>query len=633
MNRNDSQLSHFVPTETEFVASWMASCTEEELANLELFPGVLYGGIEWRSREHAAGCKERLLFNLKITSETRFDDPEHRDIYIATRRSLAALRLTPPDDCKQLHSFGTFYLVASKARLFAAWLMENGFTSFSQVTEAHLACFLEDYANRPGRRKRERLSAVPVRQMIHVLHLLWHVRGSVPNGLQTDILRGRSAAQAAREITTAEQWSSDSTPAIPESVFVPLLQSALNWIENKIPLLMPLQEFVDREDITIGCKRIEAANFDWTPFLSFEQKPLTRRGGPLETLRRVRRLAVTACFIVIAAFTGMRPHELLALKEDCIVDLPEWAEYYIFRIRSRNHKGSKRPQGVELTWVAPMIVKVALKLLSTLTQSQRKRIKTKFLFPAARLDREEKIRGTITRNVREFAAHVGVGAWVNSANGETEVWSLCLHQFRKTFAKWVGAATSGSLYALKQHYKHVQIATTDGYVGTDRELYQTVAFSAQRQSLLRLTQMIDDPEALAGSAGEEIQNSIRNLRLEFQGAEGEEALHYKLHEHLTMAVKAGLIVIDCEYGYCLHRPDNKPRCGNKLARRGITVCSGCRNFCPTRAHLPWWQAHNERNEHMILRHVEAGASDTQLQVLRSMTEFSRKMVRSLQKKL
>src|SRR3546814_12654076 len=95
------------------------------------------------------------------------------------------------------------------------------------------------------------------------------------------------------------------------------------------------------------------------------------------------------------------------------------------------------------------------------------------------------VRGTMQRNIQEFASFAGASNWFDGASGEVRTWRLSPHQFRKTFAKWVGAASDGSLYALKQHFKHLSLAMTDGYVGSDVELYENVAFFTQKASLDR----------------------------------------------------------------------------------------------------------------------------------------------------
>lgn len=608
---------------------WLAQSSEEELAAVEVFPGVRYGDAVWTYREGAAGARQRLAFNLKVTPSTTFDHPAHRAIYVSTRRALLALRVAPPDARREIRSFGSFYLISSKVRLFAAWLIENGLDSYSDVTEVHLFCFLDDYVNRPGSRE-EKITGIAVRQMIHVLHLLWLVRNRVPQGLMIDLLHGRTSAELARELTSKEQWIVRATPSVPESVFVPLMNHALEWVQIKGPLLIRLQQQYDRNDVTIHHRRLALQKADWSAFLPTTGEALTRRAGPFESLRRARRLAITACFIILAGLVGMRAHELLALEEDCLIEMPDGDDYGIVRLRSKHHKMAAQLDGIDTTWVAPAVVREAIALLIALNRSQRKRRGTRRLFPAGRCERNEMIRGTMQRNIQEFASFAGANNWFDGTSAEARTWRLSPHQFRKTFAKWVGAASDGSLYALKQHFKHLSLAMTDGYVGSDVELYENVAFFTQKASLERLNNILSHWSVVGGKAGEEIRERLRALRVEFQGAEGEEALRYRLHEHLTLAVKAGLTVLDCEYGYCLHRPDNKPRCGGRIARRGPSVCAGCSNFTLAPDHLPWWKTHLERNKEMLAQHIVAGASDTQLLILQEIIATARSIVDQLE---
>lgn len=610
------------------VKHWLATSSEEDLADVEVFPGVRYGDPVWTYRAGAGGSHQRLAFNLKVTDSTTLDHPSHRAIYITTRRSLLALRIAPPENLREIRSFGTFYLVSSKVRMFASWLVENGIASFAQAIESHLLCFLDDYVTRPGLR-REKITAVAVRQMIHALHLLWAVRDRVPQGLAVDLLHGRTAFEVAKELTSRDQWVGGTTASIPESVFIPLMDHALKWVQEKGPRLLKLQRHHDRQDISTHYRRVALRKSDWSPFLPAEGRRAAVRRAPFAHLRRARRLATTACFIVLAGFVGMRAHELLSIEEGCLIEKEEFEDYGIVQLRSTHHKMADRPDGVLVTWVAPEVVREAIKLLSALNRRQRQRRGTRRLFPAGRYDREEAGRGTMARNIREFAAHVGADTWFDAASGKERRWPFASHQFRKTFAKWVGVASDGSLYALKQHFKHVSLAMTDGYVGSDTELYGNVAFFTQKASLNRLRDILDHSGTAAGKAGLEIRDRLRALRTEFQGAEGEEALRYRLHEDLTLAVKAGLTVLDCEFGYCLNRPDNKPRCGGKIARRGPAACVHCNNFAATPHHLGWWKSHLAHNEDMYARHEAAGASELQLAVLEETKSTAKAMVEQL----
>jgi hypothetical protein len=240
-------------------------------------------------------------------------------------------------------------------------------------------------------------------------------------------------------------------------------------------------------------------------------------------------------------------------------------------------------------------------------------------------------RGTLQTNINEFYKSMHQEQLPGDSPSATGPWHFRNHQFRKTFAKWVGTGSANSNVALMHHFKHLSIATTDGYIGTDSELYAEIAAYIESSTYNRIHSTLSHVPHIGGLAGAEITNKLNISSAEFMGSEGKEALRYRIDEDLKIAIRAGLTVVDCEFAYCLRRMDNKPKCGGKIARRGPDTCSGCNNFVVTPEHRGWWKQNLENNEDMYQRHINAGASENELLILKDITDKSRTALSKIDK--
>lgn len=180
----------------------------------------------------------------------------------------------------------------------------------------------------------------------------------------------------------------------------------------------------------------------------------------------------TACYIVIAFFSGMRDSEIKHLERNC--GRREWDsqhEISIFRVRGMSFKGEGwNSPGRRVAWVVGEPVEQALRVLESLQPASQQ-----YLFAPVR-------EGTVhfKRHAREIIRTDETNrqmallmAWTNRFADETGLLgripdegreAVTTSRFRRTLA-WFLARRPGGILAGAMHYKHQSIQIFEGYAG------------------------------------------------------------------------------------------------------------------------------------------------------------------------
>jgi hypothetical protein len=192
----------------------------------------------------------------------------------------------------------------------------------------------------------------------------------------------------------------------------------------------------------------------------------------------------------------------------------------------------------------------------------------------------------INNGINKFAEFVGVPKYNGTA------WWFTSHQFRKTFARFVGRRDKTGLHALSQHFKHVTMAMTDYYVGSDFELHELLG-DALVEEMRNSLDSILGAESLAGKMGEEILK--QNHR--FRGRAGEELR--KDFVDFIMA-ETDSVILSHVYAICVVQLETA-LCDGDMALVGRHTCVKCPNFMVGEQHRPFWTEHEERNVELLDR--------------------------------
>jgi hypothetical protein len=321
--------------------------------------------------------------------------------------------------------------------------------------------------------------------------------------------------------------------------------------------------------------------------------PLTI-GRPETGFDLVRLLSClrSACYIVIGAFTGMRVHEILSLKIGCVERsrAPDGQE--LLFLRGRTWKAVPEDNGREARWVAPEPVAVAVDLLEHLSAPLRARTGRAELFLTTRQAIFGNGKCTVISNKAVSRLLNEFSVLVNAPLHEGHRWKLSTHQLRKTFARYVGWQDRSSLLALADHFKHISIAMTEGYVLPDDEVLRWIV-EYQNLEQVEAVRLIASSRALAGKKGLAVHVGKKQFR--WRGRIDDRNLEEVI---LHLIRKTELTIVMHPYGFCAYDAQTA-KCGGDRACMGCNVCVSCPNFIVTEQHRPFWAELLRRNEWLL----------------------------------
>lgn len=382
-------------------------------------------------------------------------------------------------------------------------------------------------------------------------------------------------------------------PRIPDDVAYPLYREALRWIvENGEAIIAVNQRrhdvFAEREvtarerkqqmrNVLLSAGEMIQINGNLVPIREFTAKTFSRLVTTLET----------ACYIVIAGFSGMRVSEISGLDVDCArtQDLDGQGIFILCSDLVKTAVGGTEKR----LWIAGLAeldnpVQKAVCTMLRLRERERRISGFRNLFGAFAVVNAPTHRvstlseSVVNRRLNEFTSYAGLDGG----------WHLSTHQFRKSFAHMVVYYHSCPVLALKRHFKHVSIQMTDFYIGTDNELLDLV-LGEQEELLCSALHAVLDSTHLAGKLGERIlANNVK-----FRGQAGSAMRS----EYIASIIgNTDVTVLPHEYGICIMFIETA-RCGGDRDRVGLSTCVGCSNFIVTPEHASYWKQRITDLEH------------------------------------
>jgi hypothetical protein len=202
------------------------------------------------------------------------------------------------------------------------------------------------------------------------------------------------------------------------------------------------------------------------------------------------------------------------------------------------------------------------------------------------------------------------------------------HMFRRTFARHVVRHDTTNLLALKEHFKHISLAMTDYYVGSDLELW-TLMVEEEEKLLFESFDKALRAEGMAGPGGARLKRKIDEaivegrLPREFRGEAG---AHLR-KEMIRNLVESGQRVYPCAASnYCWFRPESA------LCTQGdqplLKRCNpgACTNSIITLEHKPHWEKVQRDCEDLMELKPQA---EPYQKALRDMHAVSTKILRDL----
>lgn len=445
-------------------------------------------------------------------------------------------------------------------------------------------------------------------------------------------------------------------PPLPDEVATPLLQEALDWIDYKADDVLTLQELFlsTRNDLimkglskkTIGnllnsllgnfifCRK-PGVDISWRASLEIESSVHPEHGKvSLNRIQGLRRLIMRlrdACIVIIQYMVGLRANEICAIESgwNSKENLPSCINkrysksgvMEMFFLKSVLSKGLDNPIAEE--WLLgcrpvgstflPAPIR-ALEILEKLFRpwrllGERKSLILSFSqsigLPLQTSSINDFSTSELLRGLRNFIySHVDLSNLPDRSKRNEDLKfyrdtkGLCIrsHQGRKTFAAFILETRASLLKAVSQHFKHYNIAVTQGaYFSKASQLHsemQSVAFSESVAFFAEATK----GKIMAGRMAPLIAKAFKSDEWENIGgyAELERKITTLVHTH-------DLRIFFNDYGNCFIAANPlESRCHQasgsmhwssispNYSVRSPSICSGCGAFAIDGSHLPFW---------------------------------------------
>lgn len=442
----------------------------------------------------------------------------------------------PPSSQPKWSSFcNTFHRGVKNLTRF---MHDKGIHYYSELTPTDLGQFLEELAGIPSATG-GKVTDRTLRSRVYGLNWLYEQSLKLEDGLVYDPFAeyGSMSQWAAQCCERNLPRDANSTVEMPDAVARDLLLRALEDLS-----LADTLEAIRAERDVYAPKRVQVRRkikiinpFPW-------HKYGLKSGHQVRALQS--RLAA-ACYIVIAMLTGMRWHEITAIKSGAsnhwteqTIEYEGLARKFYFVI-THTHKLQARP--TEYMWQTLPIVKRALEAADRGFASRRKA--GGFLFPSISVG--QRVSDTsMNSNLKKFAS-------LHDIHFEGRVWRPASHQFRKKFARIMVRQGLG-LRALQDQLKHFDIEMTRGY--GDMNLYVELQREKFQLSTEQYDELLSNQVPIIGGGAAEVQE----YRKQFLGMTKKERLKF-LDELPRSAV-----IEQVDDGLCMYRPQ-KALCGGDRA--------------------------------------------------------------------
>ncbi len=312
------------------------------------------------------------------------------------------------------------------------------------------------------------------------------------------------------------------------------------------------------------------------------------------------RMLQAACYIVCAYLTGMRDSEVQAMRPGCLsITRSEDGLIDRHRIKSVAYKG-KEVRGEEAEWVTITPVATAISVLEQLNARSVQQRGTETLWPVLSLAyaRKHALATDVVTRLNQFRDHLNERFGTEAGpiippRPDGLPWQLTTRQFRRTIAWHIANRPFGTIAGMIQ-YKHVSVATFEGYAGSSKSGFLTEVETERRLGQMDdILTYFDERQlgsGLSGPAAVRIAKSLDGAASELQPLPGMIADRGRLRVMLADTARSlhvGVLA-DCFFdpatAVCLRHV------AGEQSTPMISLCqpSRCPNACITARHRPAW---------------------------------------------
>ncbi|MDE1953812.1 MAG: integrase [Betaproteobacteria bacterium] len=551
---------------------------------------------------HIPASNKIVRFDFEVTPGRKASEFEGQTL-IQTMKEFAYARLSAPPPGMRRRSPHTVIVEATQISLLARWLLRRGITRFSEATSALLDEFrdhlMADRTWEIGDRKKGR-NTLQVALVLRVAQRLWEYRDALSDTLPCYPWHGVNPRIVIG--FQKQRGEENRTPVIPDGIVTVLGWHALRYVEHFSKDIIELRTVLERaraERLAMGySERRTQTDVDGWIFRKFVRRvrlstdpetalPWRTQWAQYSDFRHEERMLIAACFVVVAWLSGMRVSEILAIRDKSVVTETTADGRPLLRVYSRLFKGVPQPQGRSESWTIVPPVAGALETVAAATAYQR-HSPDDVVFRNTTGAPLKTI--SINEYVNLFRDHVSaLFSFAPIPPGEDgRSWHFNTRQFRRTLAKNIARQPFGVIAGMLQ-YKHVHIATFEGYAGTDN--------LDTWKRLLAQERLLANADFLEEVAHDVVEGNVtgpkgEQMLREFRGAVGdrrEDDIAYYLR-HKAKCFYPGTL------NYCFFEPETA-MCLSEVKSDAqktpvLSFChpDRCANSCISARHKPAWEA-------------------------------------------
>lgn len=454
----------------------------------------------------------------------------------------------------------------------------------------------DDYDDKP-------ISEEHLYRFLMSFQYLWDHRRYIDDAIRSNPFPHSSARKLARGLGSEV----GRTGTIPVKQAAHFVERAVRWVLDYAPIILDLKEWVealyDSQPETAAAelaRRLESTDrwptgpsspfpiilpgrrvdVDWDE-MAYAQSHRSGMG-----LRDAILYLITACSVVIAAFSARRASEIIGLKEGCIFrdgSGNPWMRCFI-------HKTLMSESRIPI----PEVVVSAVQILERLGKRARTITGSPYLFQYT-FHWSRKTYGLssggspnfhIALYLRRFGYFVDVPALKDGSS-----WTFKPHQFRRFFAVlYIWVYDKGDWGALQYHLKHFTHEMTRRYVSEDT-IGQIIAVADREHTAEILANAQIGITHIGGIEGTRLKEATR--RIYGRLAQSVEVVsERKFKQRITRYLeRTGITLKAFPWGYCAERdltPMEDCNCSNsgrpEYGRASERTCVGCSFNVVTPAH-------------------------------------------------
>jgi hypothetical protein len=309
------------------------------------------------------GKKKIDFSSLLFKDGSCLTDPQH-SLLLAGGKAFLYVRLTvnSPISGKPLGASTIIQLWQRALHSLLHWMADAGLHCFADLSPESCLAYAAYTRTKVGR-KRERLSAATLYDLFSCLEDLWTFRVHLPDALSQQPWSGRSSASLAGYSCIGGK--DINTEQIADRLMVKLVQGALRYM---------MDGYGDR---LLTCRDARDCGRPIDDHLA--QLGLNNW---LAAKKEITKL-LTACYVIIDAFSGMRVSEVLSLETGCYYEHEGWDGATYGWLRGITYKLEENPKPGE--WMVPPVVEQAVRMATRVTAPVRAKLEKRIAALEAKL--------------------------------------------------------------------------------------------------------------------------------------------------------------------------------------------------------------------------------------------------------